>query len=449
MDEKKEYKNILLYVKKLKTPFNFGITQVTVLIISIVKNKVILLWIGPSGLGLISLLNNALNLLTIGTNFGLSTSLVKEVSSEKEGRKQNLLDNSFKLSLLISFFGCLLTFVFSGFLAEYTFNDVSLKWMFQWLSISVFFKQLATCIRAILQGLEHYKSIVLSSLFFSVIGFAITLPLYYCYREKSIIPSIIILSFIELISIIFFIKNVFKINFKNISINDFISFSRKTINKGLVFSLISALNLLVNYLLGIYILNNSDLNVYGYYSAIYIIVNNYIGLIFTVFSYDYLPKLVKVEASKLNKLLNEQIFIVTSIVSVISIVSLLFAELIIKILYGNSYLNLVPVFKLALLGMAFKAVSWCISYVILAKSSRKTYFWLEFISNILFITFSVIGFYFFDSNGLWIAWVLYYFLYLVAVYVIARKNFQISIKRNLFLILGSNFVIYLIYFLLR
>lgn len=441
--------NYFKYLHKLKTPFIFGLSQITSVVFSIIKNNLILHWIGPSGLGLINLLNNALNLITTSTNLGLSTNFVKEISQDKLTNEKSLLNNSIKLSVFISVIGCLLTFIFSEFLAKHTFDDVSLKWVFQWLSISVFFKQLTACIRAILQGLQRYQSIVFSNLLFSVIGFVLVLPMYYYYKENSIVPSIIIIAFVEFVFILFFIKDIVKLQFKNISLKEFFKFSKNAICKSYVFSLIGIFNILVNYLLGIYILRSSNLDTYGYYSAIYIIINNYIGLIFTIFSYDYLPKLIKAESNRINNLLNEQILIITTIISVVSVVSILFSEFIIKILYGDDFLNLVPIFRLAVLGLGFKAVSWCISYVILAKASRKTYFWIEFIFNVFFITFSVIGFYLFGNLGLWMAWVSYYFLYLITVYIIAKKQFEISIRNNLFLIFGSNIVIYILYFLLK
>lgn len=441
--------NYFKYLHKLKTPFNFGISQIISMLFSIVKNHLILHWIGLSGLGLINMLNNALNLITTGTNLGLSTQLVKDISLHKSIDQQSFLNNNIKLSLVISVVGCFLTFVFSDFLAAHTFEDASLSWMFQWLAISVFFKQLASCIRAVLQGLQHYKSIILSNLLFSIVGFFIVLPLYYYYKEASIVPSIIIVSLVEFVFIAYFIKDVIKFKPANSSLKHFFEFSAMTINKSYVFSLINILNLLINYLLGVYILRTSDLDNYGYYSAIYIIINNYIGFIFTIFSFDYLPKLIKTETNNINKLLNDQIFIITIIISIVSIVSILFTDFIIRVLYGENFLNLIPAFKLTILGLGFKAVSWCISYLILAKSSRKTYFWLEFIFNILFITFSIIGFYFYNHFGIWLAWVLYYLLYLIIVYIIAKKQFKISIKNNLFLIFGSNLIIYTLYFLLN
>lgn len=436
-----KFKTSILRVASL-----FGFVQLINFIFSIVKNKLILVWLGPSGIGLITLLNNALNLIASGSNMGLPVTLVKDISKAENRIRNKIIVNSLHLVFLTSFIMALLTFVFSGLLAEVTFSDISFKWMFQWLAISVFFKQIVNCVKAIQQGVEDFKSIAISNIIYTVGGFVLTLPIYYFYKEDSVVVSIVLLSLIEFLSTVYFLK---KLNLKNFrkNLRSFFSFGLKLIGKSYVFSVVNILSLITNYLLGIYIINNSSLETYGYYSVIYIILNNYLGLIFTFFSYDYLPRLMKTKTKELNNVLNDQIFIITCIMGILSIIFILFTEFILKILYGNSSLSLSPLLKIAILGMIFKSVSWCISFVILAKSSKKVYFWLECLFNILFIFGSINAFKFFGSKGMWIMWVVYYFIYLLTVYCIAKISFNISLKRNYSLILSSVFLIYLLYFL--
>jgi len=445
---------MLLFPKnKLKTSILrvaslFGFVQLVNFIFSIVRNKLIVLWLGPGGIGLISLLNNALNLIASGTDLGLPTALIKDISKSEDTSKNNLIVNSLQLIIMLAFVTGLLTFLFAGLLAKVTFGDLSFKWMFQWMAVSVFFRQIVNCIRSIQQGVEDFRSIALANIIYTVSGFVLTVPVYYFYREEGIMASIVLLSITEFLSAVYFLKKLnLKLFWEKWSV--FFDFSSKLVSKSYIFSVVSILSLVTNYLLGIYITDNSDLQTYGYYSVIYIILNNYLGLIFTFFSYDYLPRLVKTDTAKLNGVLNDQIFLICGIMTIVSIVFILFPEFVLNLLYGSGSLSVSPILKIAVLGMVFKSVSWCISFVILAKSPQKVYFWIESIFNILFICGSIYSFKLFKVEGIWLFWVAYYFIYLVTVYFVARISLNISLKKSAGLIIASIFLVYLAYFLTK
>lgn len=73
-NSKNSYSHILKYTGL------FGGIQFLNLLISIVRNKFVALILGPLGMGLISLFNSTINLVSNTTNLGISMSAVKNIA---------------------------------------------------------------------------------------------------------------------------------------------------------------------------------------------------------------------------------------------------------------------------------------------------------------------------------------------------------------------------------
>ena len=68
------------YSHILKYTSLFGGVQGLGILVGIVRNKLVALLLGPDGMGLVSLFNSTIKLVSDSTNFGLSMSAVKNLS---------------------------------------------------------------------------------------------------------------------------------------------------------------------------------------------------------------------------------------------------------------------------------------------------------------------------------------------------------------------------------
>ena len=68
------------YSHVLKYTGIFGGVQGLNIVVSLVRNKLIAILLGPNGMGLVSLFNSTVNFISQSTNFGISFSAVKHVS---------------------------------------------------------------------------------------------------------------------------------------------------------------------------------------------------------------------------------------------------------------------------------------------------------------------------------------------------------------------------------
>ena len=62
----------------------FGGVQIVGILCSILRTKLVALWIGPVGVGLFALFNQALEMISTATNLGIRQSSVRDLSQSAE-----------------------------------------------------------------------------------------------------------------------------------------------------------------------------------------------------------------------------------------------------------------------------------------------------------------------------------------------------------------------------
>lgn len=70
--------------KVLKALGVFGSVQVVTILCSVIRTKLVALWIGPAGVGLITLYNSTVDLISNTTQLNLRQSAVRDISTEAD-----------------------------------------------------------------------------------------------------------------------------------------------------------------------------------------------------------------------------------------------------------------------------------------------------------------------------------------------------------------------------
>ncbi len=145
-------------------------------------------------------------------------------------------------------------------------------------------------------------------------------------------------------------------------------------------------------------------------------------------STDYYPRLSAVAHSNAlcKRTINEQAEIALLILAPILIIFLVFINWIVILFYSTKFIAVNSMIHWAALGMFFKAASWSVSFIFLAKGSSKLFFWNELISNTYMLGLNIIGYYFMGLTGLGISFTITYLLYLIQVYYISKMKFEFS-----------------------
>lgn len=434
------------YRQIVKATSLFGGVQFFQIIISIVRSKFVAILLGPSGMGVVGLLTSSTGLITGLTNFGLGTSAVKNISEATATNDNERISTVIlvmrRLLWVTGLLGALVTLIFSPLLSEFTFGNKDYTLAFVWISITLLFNQLSTGELVILQALRHLQNLAKANVYGSFVGLLITIPLYYKFGIEGIVPVIIITSFVTLFFSWYFAKKV-KLENTSVSYAKTVAEGKSMMVMGFMISLSGLITLIAAYLLRIFINRTGNVADVGFYSAGFTIINTYVGMIFTAMGTDYYPRLsvVASDDEQCKQLINQQSEIALLILAPILITFLIFVNWAIIILYSSQFLSITGMVYWATMGIFFKAVSWAIAFVFLAKGVGKLYFWNEFFGSIYFLLFSLLGYYYGGLTGLGVSFLISYILYLIQVFFIAKVKYEFSFSPSFMQIFVIQFLL--------
>ncbi len=419
------------YRQIMKATSLFGGVQVFQIIIQVIRSKFVAVLLGPGGIGIMGLLTATLELIGRLTNFGLGTSAIKDIaganSTGDEIRISTVASVLRRLVWITGIIGAIITIILSPWLSQITFGNRNYTLAFIWVSITLLFNQLSTGQLVILQGMRKLQYLAKANLLGSALGLIITVPLYYILGIDGIVPGIIVTSLITLSLSWYFSKKI-KIEPVRVSRITVIAEGKTMLFMGFMISLSGLISLGASYIVRIYISNNGGIEQVGLYNSGFVIINTYVGLVFTAMAKDYYPRLSAVAHS--NKLckqtINQQAELAVLILAPILIIFIVFINWVVILLYSTKFIAVNGMIKWAALGILFRAASWSIGYILLAKGAGKIFFFNELICNIYLLAFNLLGYYYMGLTGLGISFVISYFLYFWQVFWLSKIKFEFS-----------------------
>ena len=434
-EEKSSYRDIM------KATSLFGGVQVFNIIIAIVRSKIIAVLLGSAGMGVVGLLTSTIGLVSSLTNFGLGTSAVRDIAAANQTGNQNRISKVVtvfsRLVWITGLLGAGITFVLSPWLSQLTFGNNDYAVAFMWLSVSLLFNQLTSGQDVMLQGMRKLKYLAMANMLGSAIGLVVSAPLYYYYGVEGIVPAIIITALV-LLGITWYFARKIKIERTEVTPEETISEGKGMLKMGFMLSLSGLITTGASYIVRIFISNTGSLEDVGLYNAGFAIIGTYVGLVFMAMSTDYYPRLSGVahDNKQGTLLINQQAEIALLILSPILTIFLIFINWAIIVLYSTEFIPVNRLIQWAALGMYFKAASWSVAFVLLAKGASKLYFWNELVMNIYMLGLNLLGYYLYGLNGLGISFLVSYVLYFLQVFLLAKYKYEFSFSAQFYKIFG-------------
>lgn len=447
------YRNIM------KGTLLFGGVQIFQIMVSLIRSKMIALFIGAEGMGVSGLYLSSLNIIITIAGLGCNLSGVKYISERKEETKEFYYEIK-QISIfyfILGIFGALITSVSSIFLSRLTFQSTNHTLSYIILSVFVLCTLISNGNISILQGLKELKTIAKVNILPSALGLLVSIPIYKFLGINAIVPVIIIVPLFTSIYTSFLIAKICKskITDNNISVNiiKIISIAKAFISLGIVTVIASLLGNITVYLINMFISRTGSVSDVGLYQAGINLTNQSIGLVFAAMSIDYAPRLFSEikDINKSNEIINSQGEITVLLTLPILSLMLVFSPLLIKILLSNEFLPLISFIRLLCFGMIFKAVSFCYGYVSFAHGDKKTYFIFEGVyGNLINLILCCIGYNFGNLTGLAWAFILFYLIYLLSVFFLNSFKYSYKITKNLlFITIYSVISLFLVFYFIK
>ena len=409
----------------------FGGVQVMGILCSIIRTKLVALWIGPVGIGLFGLFNNALEMISTGTNLGIRSSSVRDISQALDKREPGLVARMVavvrKWSLWLGLAGALITLSLAPVLSQLTFGDATHIWGFVALSIAVLLQALTNGEYAVLQGTARLKRLASVSLWGTIFGLAVSVPLFYFLRERSILPSII--AYAMALAVFAWLFRNRDYPAVSISRRETFDMGKGFVKLGIFMTLGNFATILASYAFNAWLNVNAGTEQVGFYQAGYTLINKYTGLILTALGMEYYPRLAKVAESRLRlrAFVSQEINVAIAIMAPVVALFILLRELVVWILYTPEFNVILTFVSWGMIGTVLRTLSWCLAFTILAKGDGKTYLWTEAASAVINLVLNIVFYQWWGLTGLGIAFLVSYLIYTLIIAVVYFRVYHLSV----------------------
>ncbi len=420
-DSKDRYSHILRYTGL------FGGVQGLNILIGIVRNKLVAMILGPNGMGLISLFNSTIKLVSDSTSFGISMSAVRNISEDFDRQNIEKLEADVALvrswSFLTALLGMFVCIAFSPLLSSFTFSWHGHTLHFIFLSPIVAMTAITGGELAVLKGVRRLKALAGISVY-SVIGaLLVSVPLYYIYKEKAIVPSLVIMAFIQMALTIAVSYKIFPLR---------LSLSRSVLREGysmirlgIAFVFAGILGSGADFVIRSYISNVAGIDTVGLFNAGYMLTMTYVGTVFSAMETDFFPRLSGVSSLgfTFNRTVSNQIEVMLLLVSPLLVVFTFTLPILLPLLYTGKFLPALGMIQIIVLAMYFRALKLPVEYIPLAKGDSLSYLFLEAFYDIVLVVLVIILFRKFGLTGAGVAVTLAGIIDFIVVFIYARLRY--------------------------
>jgi O-antigen/teichoic acid export membrane protein len=425
------------YRQIFKATSLFGGVQVFNILIGIIRVKFVAILLGTAGIGIMGLLNAPLQLIISITGLGIAFSAIRDISEANGSGNQTRIARTITILRRWSWFtgllGAVVTLSLSPFLSQWTFGTHEYTWAFVWLSVTLLLQAISKGQSAILQGTRRLKEMAKATIIGSVLGLFTSLPLYYWLGVKGIVPGMIVTAFTALFLFWYFSRKVI-IEKIELTVKETYTSGLSMVKLGISLTIAGFVATLSTYILNAFISNKGGVDQVGLYNAGWSVVGQYTGIIFTAMATDYFPRLsaIQEDNDKVRELVKQQAETALLIMTPLLALLIITMPFVVRILYTPAFLPIVMFANLTVLGMQFKAVSWSLGYVYLAKGKGQLFLTIEIVSGTIILLLNLLFYSLFGLNGLGISFILSYLLGMMFSFFFLKWKYRIAFPKKLY-----------------
>lgn len=405
----------------IKTTMLSGVASALSMVLGFVLNKVLAVYIGPVGIGLLGQFQNFLTILQLWATGGVTTGIVKYTSEFREDKlqKHHFWSMGMLISLVFTLVCSIFTYVFAMDLSLWLLKKESYAFIFEMTALIVFFTVLNQFFLSVLNGQKEIKKLLSINVATSVIKLALVWWLTVFYGIKGSLAGMVLVQVV-----IFFITmlvvyrsdwlslSAFRREYDPIKVRMLFGFTLMALVGGITAPA-------SQFLVRDYIGEGISWDAAGHVQALWQISNAYLAALSTVLTIYFLPKLSEILDGQL---LRREIFsalkFVLPFLVLTSFIVIFFRKEVILVMYSKEFLPMMDLFLWQFVGNLMKGLALLFSFLMLAKAMTKAFIATQIIFASSFVLLSML---FVESYGLigaTMGYALNYFIYLMAVVTI-------------------------------
>lgn len=426
-----------------------GSASVINIAIGLVSSKVTAVLLGPSGFGVMALLQAVVSLIVTVAGLGTQTGLVRliggAISTDNSDHEQALRRAAWLMIVATGAVAIVLMVVFRRRLSEAALGTASLNTWILFIAPGVMFSLMAGIQSAILNARQRIGDLARISVLSAALSLVPTVTLVWLVRENGVAPAVCANLLILWLVTSFYYKRATASD-PSAAIRPSWVKVRSAARELLAFGIPYLASMLVGTgvltLVPILVLHALGPSEVGHLRAASAIAVGYIGVLLTAMAQDYLPRLSRVstEPAILSAIVNEQLKLVLLVGGPLILAMTAAAPSLMPLLYSQRFTAAAGLLEWQLMGDLFKFAAWTMSYVIMSHLGARKLFVTEGLAGCVLLASSWFGMKTWGLPGLGIAFLATAAFGALVSWIMLWRTINLTWKRQnivLFLLLAG------------
>lgn len=416
----------------IKTSLLNGIAVVVKMLAMLGINKVLAIYVGPTGYAALGQFQNAVQIITQFASGAINTGVIKYTAEyhDDEQKQQQIWQTAGSVALIGSVVTGAIVIIFSEPLATWFLHDKAFSGVFVWFAVTLTLFVFNTLLLAVLNGKKEISRYVLANIVGSVFALAVTTAMVVKYGLYGALVALAVYQ-----SLAFFVTIALCIKTRWFKLRYLIGPIHKqtllNLGKFTAMALISAACVPISQILIRNHLGETlGWDAAGYWEAMCRISSAYLMLITTTLSVYYLPRLAELKDIRdITKELFLGYKVIIPAVVAFGIVIFILRDTVIHVLFTDAFIPMRELFAWQVGGDILKVASWILAYLMLAKAMTIIFIITEILSSASFVFLSYFLVHFYGLIGVTVAYAINYAIYLSVLlfgfnYLIRRHGFD-------------------------
>ncbi|WP_312087789.1 O-antigen translocase [Acinetobacter variabilis] len=404
-----------------------GVAVLIKTITMFVLNKILAVYLGPTGYAAIGQFQNFIQMVTTFAGSAINTAVVKYTAEyhEDETKQRAVWKTAGSIVFLFSLLFAILILIFQKQLALYIFQSLKYQTIFIWFAIFLIFFNFNTLFLAILNGKKEILKLVLANIAGSLFALVITGILAIKLQLYGALIALSIYQSIAFIVTLILCHRADWFEFSSLLGKIDLGITKKFASF-ILMALVSAICVpLSQMLIRAYLTQEFSLAYAGYWEAMIRLSTVYLLLVTTTLGVYYLPRL-----SELNAIdeIKKEVYLGYKFIFPLAVLGgicvFILRDWIINLLFSPSFAPMQDLFLWQMMGDALKIGSWILAYLMLSKAMTKLYICTEIIFTVSLIALTYICTQVFGFEGVSIAHLINYGLYWIVISLFIFKQLK-------------------------
>lgn len=411
----------------------FSGLQMVNIICSVIKIKLVALWLHASGVGLFGIYQSVIDTVGTLTDIGLRQSAVRDVAMNQSSLRR-LAETAIVVRRWSAFAGLVGATIIVGsspLLSRWFFGSWWAVWGFVLLGIAMFLNSLTSGEQALLQGSGKLRALARGNLWGTIAGLIASIPLFYFLGPESVALSIVAYALAMYTCIrrtrLHTVALPAAIGLRQIWLK-----GKGFARLGLCMAIAAFATSLAHTIFTALLNATEGIDRLGYVQAGDTVIVRYLGLIFTAIGMEFYPRLAIATRHKraMQAYVNHEIVLLMILLTPLLIIFIMARGTMLQLLYTDDFMVIIPFITWGALASIPKAISWCMAFTIICRGDGKIYVLTETLDAIISVPLCFLAFRYYGFTGLGIAYIIWYIIYAILTGTVFHCRYGLRLNRH-------------------